>query len=124
MTVVGGQHEPGAHVSCRPSDIDLHPRSSTVGALLKSRMPSPAQMSVRAATGRHEAAGQVGEVTAEPAANSTRAWEQVGSFASVTPIGPAGWPAEPAPAYVFLAFQESSYITGERLGVTGGMPMP
>jgi NAD(P)-dependent dehydrogenase (short-subunit alcohol dehydrogenase family) len=41
----------------------------------------------------------------------------------VTAIGPAGWPAELAPAYVFLAFQESSYITGERLGVTGGMPM-
>jgi NAD(P)-dependent dehydrogenase (short-subunit alcohol dehydrogenase family) len=25
---------------------------------------------------------------------------------------------------VFLASQESSYITGERIGVTGGMPMP
>jgi NAD(P)-dependent dehydrogenase (short-subunit alcohol dehydrogenase family) len=33
-------------------------------------------------------------------------------------------PAELAPAYVFLASQESSYVTGERVGVTGGMPMP
>src|SRR4051812_36486417 len=27
-------------------------------------------------------------------------------------------------AYDFLASQESSYITGERIGITGGMPTP
>lgn len=32
-----------------------------------------------------------------------------------------GQPAELAPAYVFLASQESSYITGEVIGVTGGV---
>lgn len=32
-----------------------------------------------------------------------------------------GQPAEVAPAYVFLASQESSYITGEVIGVTGGV---
>jgi NAD(P)-dependent dehydrogenase (short-subunit alcohol dehydrogenase family) len=41
-----------------------------------------------------------------------------------TPLTPATMPAELAPAYVFLASQESSYVTGERVGVTGGMPMP
>ena len=50
--------------------------------------------------------------------------EQVESFGAETPLGRAGQPAELAPAYVFLAAQESSYITGERIGVTGGMPMP
>jgi NAD(P)-dependent dehydrogenase (short-subunit alcohol dehydrogenase family) len=34
-----------------------------------------------------------------------------------------GQPAEVAPAYVFLASQESSYITGEVIGVTGGIPI-
>jgi NAD(P)-dependent dehydrogenase (short-subunit alcohol dehydrogenase family) len=59
-----------------------------------------------------------------PLIPATMPAEQVGSFGEETPIGRAGQPAELAPAYVFLASQESSYITGERIGVTGGMPMP
>ena len=39
-------------------------------------------------------------------------------------MGRADQPAEFAPAYVFLASQESSYVTGETLGVTGGTPCP
>jgi NAD(P)-dependent dehydrogenase (short-subunit alcohol dehydrogenase family) len=39
------------------------------------------------------------------------------------PLGRAGQPAEVAPAYVFFASQESSYITGEMLAVTGGTPI-
>ncbi|GAB2594488.1 SDR family oxidoreductase [Microlunatus antarcticus] len=37
-----------------------------------------------------------------------------------TPLGRAGQPAELAPAYVFFASQESSYVTGEILTVAGG----
>ena len=37
-----------------------------------------------------------------------------------TPLGRAGQPAEVAPAYVFFASQESSYVTGEILTVAGG----
>lgn len=44
-------------------------------------------------------------------------------FGEDTPLGRAGQPAELAPAYVFLASQESSYITGEIIGVTGGRPI-
>jgi len=40
-----------------------------------------------------------------------------------TPIGRAGQPAELAPAYVLLASQEGSYISGAVIPVTGGMPM-
>lgn len=36
----------------------------------------------------------------------------------------AGQPAELAPAFVFLASQESSYTTGEIIGVTGGNHLP
>lgn len=37
-----------------------------------------------------------------------------------SPMGRAAQPAELAPAYVFLASQESSYVTGEVIKVTGG----
>ncbi len=59
-----------------------------------------------------------------PLIPATMPAEKVGSFGAETPIGRAGQPAELAPAYVFLAAQESSYITGERIAVTGGMPLP
>jgi NAD(P)-dependent dehydrogenase (short-subunit alcohol dehydrogenase family) len=50
--------------------------------------------------------------------------EQVEQFGADTPLGRAGQPAELAAAYVFLASSDSSYITGERIGVTGGNPLP
>jgi NAD(P)-dependent dehydrogenase (short-subunit alcohol dehydrogenase family) len=59
-----------------------------------------------------------------PLIPATMAEEKVEDFGSDTPVGRAGQPAELAPAYVFFASQESSYITGERLGVTGGKPLP
>jgi len=59
-----------------------------------------------------------------PLIPATMTEEKVEGFGSDTPIGRAGQPAELAPAYVFFASQESSYVTGERLGVTGGRVMP
>lgn len=49
--------------------------------------------------------------------------EKLEHFGEQTPMGRAGQPAELAPTYVFLASQESSYITGEIIGVTGGSPI-
>lgn len=46
--------------------------------------------------------------------------EKLEKFGTQTPMGRAGQPAEVAPSFVFLASQESSYITGEVVGVTGG----
>jgi len=48
---------------------------------------------------------------------------KVEGFGQQTPMGRAGQPAEVAPAYVYFASQESSYVTGETLGVTGGQPL-
>lgn len=48
--------------------------------------------------------------------------EKIEQFGAQTPIGRAGQPAELAPAYVFLASQESSYVIGETIAVTGGSP--
>jgi hypothetical protein len=59
-----------------------------------------------------------------PLIPATMPGEKVSDFGQQTPLGRAGQPAELAPAFVFLASQESSYITGERIGVTGGQPMP
>jgi NAD(P)-dependent dehydrogenase (short-subunit alcohol dehydrogenase family) len=59
-----------------------------------------------------------------PLIPATMPAEHLPDFGSQTPLGRAGQPAELAPAYVYLASQESSYVTGERLGVTGGMVTP
>ncbi|MFL6143735.1 MAG: SDR family oxidoreductase [Labedaea sp.] len=58
-----------------------------------------------------------------PLIPATMPAEKVDSFGGQTPLGRAGQPAELAPAFVFFASQESSYVTGEILGVTGGQPL-
>jgi NAD(P)-dependent dehydrogenase (short-subunit alcohol dehydrogenase family) len=50
--------------------------------------------------------------------------EKIPEFGAQTPLGRAGQPAELASAYVFLASQESSYVTAEIIGVTGGQHLP
>jgi NAD(P)-dependent dehydrogenase (short-subunit alcohol dehydrogenase family) len=58
-----------------------------------------------------------------PLIPATMPEEQVQSFGEQTPMGRAGQPAEVAPAFVYLASSESSYVTGEVLAVTGGQPV-
>lgn len=50
--------------------------------------------------------------------------EKIPEFGGQVPLGRPGQPAEVAPIYVLLASQESSYVTGEVYGVTGGNPLP
>ncbi len=50
--------------------------------------------------------------------------EELPEFGHSTPLGRAGQPTELAPAYVFLASPESSYVVGTTVHVTGGMPTP
>ena len=50
--------------------------------------------------------------------------EKVKQFGAKTVFGRVGQPAEIAPIFVFLASGQTSYVTGEIYGVTGGqMPM-
>jgi NAD(P)-dependent dehydrogenase (short-subunit alcohol dehydrogenase family) len=58
-----------------------------------------------------------------PLIPSTMPAEKVVKFGENTPMGRAGQPVELAPIYVFLASSESSYITGEVIGATGGKPL-
>jgi NAD(P)-dependent dehydrogenase (short-subunit alcohol dehydrogenase family) len=55
-----------------------------------------------------------------PLIPATMPAEKIETFGQQTPLGRVGQPAEVAPAYVFFASQESSYITAEVLAVTGG----
>lgn len=59
-----------------------------------------------------------------PLIPATMPADKVGDFGADTPLGRAGQPAELAPLYVFLASDDSSYVTGERIGATGGRPLP
>ena len=45
---------------------------------------------------------------------------KVDDFGAQTPMGRAAQSAELAPVHVFFASRESSYITDEVLGATGG----
>lgn len=46
--------------------------------------------------------------------------EKVESLGADSPMGRAGQPAELAPAYVFLACEDSSYMSGQVLHINGG----
>ncbi|PBC70426.1 hypothetical protein BX265_7847 [Streptomyces sp. TLI_235] len=59
-----------------------------------------------------------------PLIPATMTPEKVAHFGEQSPLGRAAQPAEMAPAYVFLASQEASYITGEIVNATGGTPLP
>jgi NAD(P)-dependent dehydrogenase (short-subunit alcohol dehydrogenase family) len=50
--------------------------------------------------------------------------EKIPHFGENVPLGRPGQPAELASVYVFLASQESSYVTAEVYGVTGGHHLP
>ena len=58
-----------------------------------------------------------------PLIPATMSPEKVKGFGSDTPLGRAGHPVEVAAAYVFLASDEASYVSGTVVGVTGGKPV-
>jgi NAD(P)-dependent dehydrogenase (short-subunit alcohol dehydrogenase family) len=51
---------------------------------------------------------------------STISEQKIEAFGNKTPLSRAAQPAEVAPTFVFLATEDSRYITGEIIGVTGG----
>ncbi len=58
-----------------------------------------------------------------PLIPATMPSEKVEHFGEDTPLGRPGQPAELAGAYVLLASDEGSYMSGARVAVTGGRPI-
>ena len=58
-----------------------------------------------------------------PLIPSTMSADQVEKFGENTPLKRPGQPAELAPAYVLLASNDGSYMSGALVPVTGGRPM-
>jgi NAD(P)-dependent dehydrogenase (short-subunit alcohol dehydrogenase family) len=58
-----------------------------------------------------------------PLIPATMPSEKVMNFGDDTPLGRAGQPAELAGAYVLLASEQGSYMSGARVAVTGGRPI-
>jgi NAD(P)-dependent dehydrogenase (short-subunit alcohol dehydrogenase family) len=58
-----------------------------------------------------------------PLIPATMPAEAVEGFGDNTPLGRPGQPVEVASAYVFLASDEASYVSGANIGVTGGKPI-
>jgi NAD(P)-dependent dehydrogenase (short-subunit alcohol dehydrogenase family) len=121
-----GHMQPGSSIiittsiqAYQPSPILLD-YASTKGALVNFTKGLAQQLAPKGIRVNTVAPGPIWT----PLIPATMPAEEVSSFGEETPLGRVGQPAELAPAYVFLASQESSYITGERIGVTGGMPMP
>ena len=50
-----------------------------------------------------------------------RSPDQVAAWASMSPLGRLGDPADVAGTVAFLAGEDGSYLTGQALNVTGGM---
>jgi len=47
-------------------------------------------------------------------------FDDVSDFGQDTPLGRAGQPSEVAPAFVYLASEDSSYVTGQVIHINGG----
>ena len=58
-----------------------------------------------------------------PLIPSTMSPDHVARFGANTPMQRPGQPGEVAPSFVFLASDESSYVSGARIAVTGGIPI-
>ncbi len=91
--------------------------SSTKGAIVSYTRTLAQQMAKRGIRVNAVAPGPVWT----PLIPSTFSKDQVKEFGKDTAMGRPGQPEELAPAYVFLASSDSSYITGQTIHVNGGI---
>lgn len=101
-----------------PSLLDYASTKATIMAFTKALAKEVAEEGIRV---NAVAPGPIWTVLQPSGGQPT---EKIPDFGAHTPLGRPGQPAECAPVYVLLASPESSYITGEVYGVTGGNPIP
>jgi NAD(P)-dependent dehydrogenase (short-subunit alcohol dehydrogenase family) len=58
-----------------------------------------------------------------PFITETMPEEKVRSFGADVPMGRPGQAYELAPAYLYLASEDASYVTGQTIHVNGGLPV-
>lgn len=98
----------------------LLPYSSTKGAIVSFTQGLAQELIDRGIRVNAVAPGPVWT----PIIPASMSGETTAQFGGSSPTGRPGQPVELAPAFVFLASQESSFVNGEILGVTGGQPTP
>ena len=101
-----------------PNLLDYAPTKSSIVAFTKGLAKQVASKGIRANV------VAPGPVWTPLQTSGGQPSEKIPPLGAKLPLGRPGQPAELAPIYVLLASQESSFVTGEVYGVTGGNPLP
>ncbi|MFB9864703.1 SDR family oxidoreductase [Rufibacter immobilis] len=124
---------------CKAAEPHMKPGSTIVNTTsVNAYKPTPTLLAYAATKGAiQNFTANLGQLLAEkgirvncvapgpiwtPLIPSTMPAEEVKSFGKDTPLKRPGQPAELAAAYVLLASQDSSYMTGSTIQITGGTP--
>ena len=106
-------------INSKSPNAELLPYATTKGAIANFTSGAAQLLAERGIRVNSVAPGPVWT----PLIPSTMDGKKAAHFGENTPLGRPAQPAELAPAYVFLASNDATYITGAVLPVTGGRPM-
>ncbi len=106
-------------INAKSPNAELLPYATTKGAIANFTSGAAQLLADRGIRVNSVAPGPVWT----PLIPSTMDAKKTAHFGENTPLGRPAQPAELAPAYVFLASNDATYITGAVLPVTGGRPM-